>query len=113
MAEGQSSSSEDQVEGSPMTSLVPVASSASPMPAAAPAAAAAGTAPPRGELTSPPLLANPKMRLDTSLNIVVLEFHDSTGELRTKIPSERQLRAYQQGQDPAMPGAPQVVETAA
>jgi hypothetical protein len=71
-----------------------------PEPPAAPQPAARPTAP------TPPILANPSMRLDSGLNMVVLEFYDQQGELRAKIPSERELRAYQQGQDPTMPGAP-------
>lgn len=86
-------------------------------PAALAAAAAApiasrpdpAEAPPARSITrapAAPVLANPSMRLDGGLNIVVLEFYDSSGELRAKLPSERELRAYQLGQDPAMPGAP-------
>lgn len=61
------------------------------------------------EASSPrsvPILSNPAMRLDSKLNMVVLEFYDAKGEIRAKIPSDRELRAYQQGQDPELPGAP-------
>lgn len=91
--------------------------SVSPTVAMPPAVASAGQpareAPPVRSITrapEAPVLANPSMRLDSGLNMVVLEFYDSSGELRAKIPSERELRAYQLGQDPEMPGAPKVTE---
>lgn len=48
-----------------------------------------------------PILSNPAMRLDSKLNMVVIEFYDADGDVRAKIPSERELRAYQQGNEPA------------
>ena len=37
---------------------------------------------------------NPTLRLDSSLGMVVLEFHDDAGEVTRSIPSQRQLDAY-------------------
>jgi len=42
-----------------------------------------------------PALANPSLRLDPALGLVVLEFHSDSGAVTTSIPSERQLEAYQ------------------
>jgi hypothetical protein len=42
-----------------------------------------------------PAIANPSLRLDPALGLVVLEFHSGTGAVTTSIPSERQLEAYQ------------------
>jgi hypothetical protein len=82
---------------------------ASPPPSlVAPARAAAmrAEAPPTIPAKVPPPLSNPSVRLDPQLNIVVLEFYDANGEITRKLPTERQLRAYTMGQDPALPGAP-------
>jgi hypothetical protein len=41
-------------------------------------------------------VANPTLRLDPALGLVVIEFHnDSSGAVTTSIPSQRQLEAYQ------------------
>jgi hypothetical protein len=42
-----------------------------------------------------PAIANPSLRLDPALGLVVLEFHGGAGAVTTSIPSERQLQAYQ------------------
>jgi hypothetical protein len=39
-------------------------------------------------------LPNPTLRLDPSLAIVVIEFRDEAGAVRSTIPSEQQLDAY-------------------
>jgi hypothetical protein len=44
---------------------------------------------------SAPAIANPSLRLDPALGLVVLQFHSDTGAPTTSIPSERQLEAYQ------------------
>lgn len=93
-----------------MTAIAPTPS---PAPAAAPAPRG-GAPEPMPEPRRPPqapILSNPAVRLDAQTSMVVLEFYDSAGEVRVKIPSERQLRAYQQGRDPALPGAPARVES--
>ncbi len=74
------------------------------------AALAANAAEPRqgAPIKVPPPLSNPSVRLDPQLNIVILEFYNADGEISRKLPTERQLRAYTMGQDPALPGAPAV-----
>lgn len=37
---------------------------------------------------------NPRLRLDSSLGMVVIEFLDSQGEIRTSLPTEREMAAY-------------------
>lgn len=44
----------------------------------------------------PPIYANPSLRLDASLGLVVIEFRDSGGSVADTIPTQRQLRAYKQ-----------------
>lgn len=83
-----------------------VAAPPPPPVAAARAPARPEQAPPAGLAKVPPPLSNPSVRLDPQLNIVVLEFYDANGEITRKLPTERQLRAYTMGQDPALPGAP-------
>jgi len=41
------------------------------------------------------VLPNPQAQFDPSLNLVVLEFHSSSGEIVRSIPSQSQLNAYQ------------------
>jgi hypothetical protein len=92
-----------------MTAISPTPSA----PAAPAAAPRNGLPEDRPEPRRPPqapILSNPAVRLDARTSMVVLEFYDSAGDVRVKIPSERQLRAYQQGQDPLLPGAPARVE---
>ncbi len=70
---------------------------AQPAPAAAPAQDAAPARP------SVPLL-NPRMRIEPSLNLVVLEFRDAEGTLARSIPSPQEIDAYRSGlQDDAAP----------
>lgn len=84
-----------------------IAAAPPPLPVVAPRASAAPVAgAPANLAKAPPPLANPSVRLDAQLNIVVLEFYDANGEITRKLPTERQLRAYTMGQDPALPGAP-------
>ncbi|HTZ70724.1 MAG TPA: hypothetical protein VMB71_08765 [Acetobacteraceae bacterium] len=47
---------------------------------------------------------NPGLHLDPALNLVVLQFFDSEGNVTQSIPSQRQLQAYRQG-DATPPGA--------
>ncbi|MBU6498059.1 MAG: hypothetical protein KGQ40_05985, partial [Rhodospirillales bacterium] len=63
----------------------------------------AATAPAQSELAPAPAgsapagvsyLPNPSLRLDPSLGIVVIEFHDGAGVVRASIPSPQQLAAY-------------------
>lgn len=55
---------------------------------------------------------NPTLRLDASLGLVVIEFHDDLGKLTSSIPSQRQIEAYRQheqalpDQQPGKPHAP-------
>ncbi len=49
---------------------------------------------------------NPTLRLDATLGIVVIEFFNGSGAVTTSIPSQQQLRAYQEHSDrQAAPGA--------
>lgn len=50
---------------------------------------------PRPGLVAPgvPML-NPRMRIETELNLVVLEFRDDAGEVRRSIPSPQEMDAY-------------------
>jgi hypothetical protein len=45
---------------------------------------------------SGPPLVNPGLHLDPALNIVVLQFFDSKGDVTQTIPSQKQIQAYQQ-----------------
>lgn len=53
---------------------------------------AAGSAPP----APPPEIgpANPRLRMDLDLGIVVIEFRDTTGQVTTSVPTPRELEAY-------------------
>lgn len=53
--------------------------------------AAAATALP---VASPPATPNPRLRLDGSLGMVVLEFRGTGGEVANTIPSPRAIAAY-------------------
>jgi hypothetical protein len=44
-------------------------------------------------------LPNPTMRLDPALGLVVIEFHNDSGEVTTSIPAARQLDAYRTARD--------------
>lgn len=92
-----------------MTSVSPLPSTPPPRDVAAAGqpvgrAASEGTAAPSG-LPPIPILANPAMRLDSRLNVVVLEFYDAAGDVRAKIPSDRELRAYRQGHEAGTAGS--------
>jgi hypothetical protein len=41
-------------------------------------------------------VANPTVRLDPTLGLVVIEFHDDSGKLVISIPSQTQLAAYRE-----------------
>ena len=47
-----------------------------------------------GSAAAAPIYANPALRLEPALGLVVIEFRDSSGELTKSIPSQRQLQAY-------------------
>jgi hypothetical protein len=58
--------------------------------------AAASQAPPQPEqAANPSPIANPSLRLDPALGLVVLEFRNDAGAVTSSIPSQRQLQAYQ------------------
>jgi hypothetical protein len=40
------------------------------------------------------LVANPSLRFDAVSGLVVIEFHDASGDVTTSIPTLRQLEAY-------------------
>jgi hypothetical protein len=61
--------------------------------ASATGASSTGTSSSGTAASAAPLL-NPSLHLDPSLNIVVLEFFDSKGNVTQSIPSQRQLDAY-------------------
>ena len=52
--------------------------------------------PPRGPASASPgtVMPNPSLRLDPALSMVVIEFRDDSGAVRTSIPSQQQLDAY-------------------
>jgi len=62
------------------------------------AGASAHTPVPLDSATPPPtagkVLPNPALRLDYGLAIVVIEFRDETGAVRSTIPTQQQLEAY-------------------
>ena len=60
-------------------------------------------------LVSADTLPNPTLRLDPTLGLVVIEFHNSAGGLTQSIPGQRQLDAYRtalQLNTEAAPGLP-------
>lgn len=82
--------------------LPPVSPATRPVQPVAPATPAT----PAAAAPSVPML-NPRMRIDTELNLVVLEFRDDAGELRSSIPTPREIDAYrlaaQAGEEPSPP----------
>ncbi len=54
-----------------------------------------------------PPVANPTLRLDAALGLVVIEFRNNSGAVTTSIPSERQLEAYQRWAATRVGPAPQ------
>lgn len=73
----------------PLRSL-PLAEPARPAPRAAGMTRAEGAAPPPAAPATP----NPRLRLDGSLGMVVIEFRDTVGEVANTIPSPRAIAAY-------------------
>ena len=74
------------------------------VPGNAPASTAtqAPTAP-----TQAPSFANPSLRLDPALGLVVIEFHNDAGSVTRSIPSQQQIDAYKRlGQMPPGPDEP-------
>jgi hypothetical protein len=63
-----------------------------PSSGSAGAARPAGAAPPSASPEVGP--ANPRMRLDRDLGMVVIEFRDSVGRLSVSLPTTRELEAY-------------------
>jgi len=45
-------------------------------------------------LAAAPLFASPTLHLDAQLHILVMEFHDPTGNVIATVPTARQLQAY-------------------
>lgn len=60
---------------------------AAPQPAAAPAA-------PSEAASAAPGFPNPTLRLDAALGMVVIEFRDTSGSVKSSIPTQQQLDAY-------------------
>jgi hypothetical protein len=61
-----------------------------------PAPRAAGMERPDGAVPPPasPATPNPRLRLDSSLGMVVIEFRDTVGDVANTIPTERAIAAY-------------------
>lgn len=53
---------------------------------------------------SAPMRANPRLRIDPALGLVVMEFLDVAGQVRQSAPTEAVLEAYRRAQ---ISGAPQ------
>ncbi len=72
-----------------------------------PAAQESKSAPPeRGAasvLATDTALPNPTLRLDPTLGLVVIEFHNQSGHVTTSIPGARQLDAYRTARKLAAP----------
>jgi hypothetical protein len=49
------------------------------------------------------LFVNPSYRFDPTVGLVVIEFHNESGDLSNSIPSQRQLEAYRLHRD-TLPG---------
>lgn len=88
---------------------VPNASEVHPEPKTVPAPVAPAEKP----ALSTPIYANPKLYLDPQLELVVMEFRDTSGKATTTFPSQRQMQAYRTHQEetpsaalPAMPDTP-------
>jgi hypothetical protein len=53
------------------------------------------TAPPPVPAAKPvPLFVNPSFQFDSTVGLVVVDFHDRTGRVTNSIPSQQQLDAY-------------------
>jgi hypothetical protein len=60
--------------------------------------------------TAPPL--NPRLHIDASLGLVVLQFLDTSGNVTQSIPSAKQIAAYrQEAEQPHLPGSTSDTET--
>jgi hypothetical protein len=55
---------------------------------------ATGSVPPAASADLGP--ANPRMRIDRDLGMVVIEFRDSSGRVSVSLPSPRELKAYRE-----------------
>lgn len=51
-------------------------------------------------------IANPRLRIDAALNLVVIEFRDATGEVGLTIPSPQEMKAYRTAPAPGAEAAP-------
>ena len=67
-------------------------------------------APPFQAAKPAPLYVNPDFKFDPSIGVVVIEFHNDTGQLTNSIPNQRQLDAYRLHQTP-LPGQTQTAKT--
>ncbi len=77
-----------------ISAFTPRPAAQAPVPPAN-AAAAAPADPAAGAAVSKRPLVNPGLHLDVALNIAVLQFVDSNGDVTETIPSQKQLKAYQ------------------
>ena len=82
-------------------SLPPASPASRPTPQAA--------RPPPAEAAPRPAvpMLNPRMRIDTELALVVLEFRDEAGELSHSLPSPREIDAYRQAAQEPRPPEPE------
>lgn len=62
-----------------------------PVRAAGPARSTGAPPPSMSVEAGPP---NPRLRMDSSLGMVVIEFRDAAGKVSTSLPTERELQAY-------------------
>lgn len=69
---------------------LPVVEPTRPAPRAAGMERADGAIPPPAAPATP----NPRLRLDSSLGMVVIEFRDTVGDVSSTIPTERAIAAY-------------------
>jgi hypothetical protein len=78
-----------------------------------------GTAPTRNTVpaTAPapkptPLFVNPSFQFDPTVGLVVINFHDHSGQVTNSIPSQQQLDAYRSHRDyPPGEGSPAVAQS--
>lgn len=72
-------------------------SASAPIPAISPVAQDRGTGHVASEpvqIGSAPSYPNPAMHIDPVLNMVVIEFHNASGQITDSTPTPRQLNAY-------------------
>lgn len=78
----------------------------------APAQSTAQTAKPVARPAPAPLFVNPSFQYDSTVGLVVIDFHDNKGRVTNSIPSQQQLdayrshRAYPPGEQPPTAAAP-------